>query len=43
MEDVFIPWPISMDIVQVDQLLKKAGTTGAYGAITLRHPLCPSR
>lgn len=38
-EDVVIPWPIKMDIVEADQLLKKAGYTGPYGAVTLRHPM----
>lgn len=40
-EDVVIPWPIEMDIVKADSLLKQAGYTGPYGAITLRHPLYP--
>ena len=39
MEDVVIPWPIKMDIVEADQLLKQAGYTGPYGAVTLRHPV----
>jgi hypothetical protein len=41
LEDVVIQWPIKMDIVEADQLLKKAGYTGPYGAITLREPLYP--
>ena len=41
LEDVVIPWPIKMDIVEADRLLKKAGYTGPYGAVTLRHPLYP--
>lgn len=41
LEDVVIPWPIDMDIVEADELLKKAGYTGAYGAVTLRWPLYP--
>jgi hypothetical protein len=39
--DIVIPWPIDMDIVQADQLMKKAGYTGSYGAVTLREPLYP--
>ncbi len=41
LEDVVIPWPMEMDIVEADQLLKGAGFTGAYGAVTLRWPLYP--
>jgi hypothetical protein len=41
LEDVVIPWPIPMDIVEADQLLKNAGYTGPYGAVTLRWPLYP--
>lgn len=40
-EDAVIPWPIEMDIVEADQLLKEAGYTGPYGAVTLRHPVAP--
>lgn len=41
MGDVIIPWPIEMDIVNADELLKAAGYTGAYNNCTLRHPLYP--
>ncbi|GAA4348109.1 hypothetical protein GCM10023185_03720 [Hymenobacter saemangeumensis] len=41
MEDVVIPWPVRMEATEADSLLKKAGYTGAYGAMTLRHPLYP--
>ncbi|WP_151089054.1 hypothetical protein [Hymenobacter baengnokdamensis] len=41
LEDVVISWPIKMDIVQADELLKKAGYTDPYGAVTVRHPLYP--
>ncbi|HEY0080544.1 MAG TPA: hypothetical protein VGB73_18210 [Pyrinomonadaceae bacterium] len=41
LEDIVIPWPIKMDIVQADQLLKQAGYTQPYGAVTLRWPLYP--
>lgn len=41
LEDVVIPWPIKMDITQADQLLKQAGYSQAYGAVTLRWPLYP--
>ncbi len=42
LEDVVIPWPVKMDIVEADNLLKNAGYTGEYGAVTLRWPLYPS-
>jgi hypothetical protein len=38
-EDAIIPWPIKTDSVEADQLLKKAGYPGPYGAVTLRHPV----
>lgn len=41
LEDVVIPWPIEMDIDEADKLLKDAGYTGSYGAVTLRWPLYP--
>lgn len=41
LEDVVIPWPVKMELTAADSLLKKAGYTGPYGAITLRHPLYP--
>jgi hypothetical protein len=41
MEDVVIEWPIKMEATEADSLLKKAGYTGPYGAMTLRHPLYP--
>jgi hypothetical protein len=41
LEDVVIPWPIEMDITDADRLLKNAGYTGPYGAVTLRWPLYP--
>lgn len=41
MEDVVIAWPIKMEASEADSLLKKAGYTGPYGAMTLRHPLYP--
>ena len=41
LEDVVIPWPIRMEATEADALLKKAGYTGTYGAMTLRHPLYP--
>ena len=43
LEDVVIPWPIEMDITAADALLKKAGYTSAYGAVTLRWPLGPQK
>lgn len=42
-EDVVIPWPVDMDITAADALLKKAGFTGPYGAVTLRWPLGPQK
>jgi len=42
-EDVVIPWPIEMDITKADELLKQAGFTGTYGAVTLRWPLGPQK
>lgn len=41
LEDVVIPWPIKMDLVDADRLLKAAGFTGPYYNVTLRHPLYP--
>ncbi|KAJ5278797.1 hypothetical protein N7478_004169 [Penicillium angulare] len=41
MEDVVIPWPLGMDALEADTLLKAAGYTGGYKSITLRHPLHP--
>ena len=41
LEDVVIPWPIDMDIVEADKLMKAAGYTGTYTNATLRHPLYP--
>lgn len=41
LEDVVIPWPIKMDITEADRLLKQAGYTNPYGAVTLRWPLYP--
>jgi hypothetical protein len=39
--DVPIPWPIKMDIVEADKLLKEHGFTSAYRAVTLQWPLAP--
>lgn len=39
--NVAIPWPIKMDIVEADQLLKKTGYTGPYRAVSLGWPLYP--
>jgi hypothetical protein len=41
LEDIVIPWPVKMDIVEADKLLKQAGYTQPYGAVTLRWPLYP--
>lgn len=41
LEDVVIPWPISMDLSEADKLLKAAGYKGNYSTATLRHPLYP--
>ena len=41
MEDVVIPWPVQLEATAADALMKKAGYTGTYGAMTLRHPLYP--
>lgn len=39
--NVAIPWPIKMDIVEADKLLKNAGYTGTYRAVNLGWPLYP--
>lgn len=41
LEDRVIPWPINMDIVKADELIKQAGYTQEYTAVTLRWPLYP--
>ena len=41
LEDQVIKWPIEMELSEADELLKKAGHTGAYTAVTLRKPLYP--
>lgn len=41
LEDVVIDWPIHMDITEAAKLLKDAGYTGEYAAVTLRQPLYP--
>lgn len=41
LEDVVIPWPIDMDAAEANTLLRKAGYTGDYAFMTLRHPLYP--
>jgi hypothetical protein len=39
--DIVIPWPIKMDIVEADKLLKGHGYTSPYRAVTLQWPLAP--
>jgi hypothetical protein len=41
LEDVVIPWPFEMDIVEADRLLKQAGYTDPYVGVTVRWPLYP--
>ena len=41
LEDVTIPWPISMDITEASELMQKAGYTTPYKFVTLRWPLYP--
>lgn len=41
LEDVVIPWPISMDITKAAALLTQAGYSQPYGYVTLRWPLYP--
>jgi len=41
MEDVVIPWPVNMDAKEANALMRKAGYTAPYSAMTLRHPLYP--
>jgi|GEM_PF-760113 len=41
MEDQVIAWPVQMEATEADSLMKKAGYTGTYGAMTLRKPLYP--
>ncbi|MEM8906652.1 MAG: hypothetical protein AAGD05_02295 [Bacteroidota bacterium] len=41
LEDVVIPWPIEMDLVEANNLKNKAGFTGTYTTVTLRWPLYP--
>jgi hypothetical protein len=38
-EDVVIPWPFEMDIVEADRLLKNAGYGDPYVGVTVRWPL----
>ncbi|KAF9524437.1 hypothetical protein CPB83DRAFT_797973 [Crepidotus variabilis] len=41
LEDVVIPFPIDMDIVDAQAIKDKAGYTTEYAAVTLRWPLYP--
>ena len=39
LDDVVVPWPIKMDIVQAAKLVQDAGYTAPFFTCTLRHPL----
>lgn len=41
LEDLVVAWPIEMDAVEADALLKKAGYSSPYDEMTLRWPLYP--
>ena len=41
LQDLVVAWPIEMDAVEADALLKKAGYTALYDELTLRWPLYP--
>ncbi|HXP59450.1 MAG TPA: hypothetical protein VN829_03110 [Dongiaceae bacterium] len=41
LEDVQIPWPVSMDVMEADILLQAAGWQGTFWNFTLRYPLYP--
>lgn len=41
LEDMEIPWPIKMDLVEADNILKRAGHKTGYKDISLRWPLFP--
>ena len=41
LEDLVVAWPIEMNTVEADALLKKAGYTSPYDEMTLRWPLYP--
>jgi len=36
-----IDWPVGMDAIEADSLIKKAGQSSPYSGLTLRHPLYP--
>jgi hypothetical protein len=41
LEDMHIPWPVSMDVMEADILLQAAGYPGTFWNFTLRYPLHP--
>ncbi|MCJ1304280.1 hypothetical protein MMC08_007092 [Hypocenomyce scalaris] len=41
LQDLVVAWPIEMDAVEADALLKKAGYNSQYDEMTLRWPLYP--
>jgi len=41
LEDVVIPWPVNMDAKEANAIMRNAGYTTPYSAMTLRHPLYP--
>lgn len=41
LQDLVVAWPIEMDAVEADALLKKAGYASPYDEMTLRWPLYP--
>lgn len=40
-EDVVVPWPVDLELSDAVDLMKKAGYTLPFGAVTLRWPLYP--
>jgi len=41
LEDVVIPWPVSLDLPRANSLKEQAGYTAPYSTVTLRNPLGP--